>query len=112
VRKSRDGKRTSLFARALAGGDVVSFNLYRLRSGEDSLRPCEMPAEKVGAFDLGYRRSLLPLAARRDAVAACATCLDLRMAVRTVTALFPAAMETIRTCHWKISSRAAINGYH
>jgi hypothetical protein len=44
----------SLFARALAGGDVVSFNLYRLRSGEDSLRPCEMPAEKVVAFDLGY----------------------------------------------------------
>jgi hypothetical protein len=54
VRKSRDGKRTSLFARALAGGDVVSFNLYRLRSGEDSLRPCEMPAEKVVAFVLGY----------------------------------------------------------
>ncbi len=25
VRKSRDGKRTNLFARALAGGDVVSF---------------------------------------------------------------------------------------
>ena len=54
VRKSRDGKRTSLFARALAGGDVVSFDLYRLRSGEDSLRPCEMPAEKVVAFVLGY----------------------------------------------------------
>jgi hypothetical protein len=32
--------------------------------------------------------------------------------VRTVAALFPAAMETIRTCHWKISSRAAINGDH
>jgi hypothetical protein len=54
VRKPRDGKRTSLFARALAGGDVVSFNLYRLRSGEDSLPPCEMPAEKVVAFVLGY----------------------------------------------------------
>jgi hypothetical protein len=54
VRKSRDGKRTNLFARALAGGDVVSFNLYRLRSGEDSLRPCEMSAEKVVAFVLGY----------------------------------------------------------
>ena len=54
VRKSRDGKRTSLFARALAGGDVVSFNLYRLRSGEGFLRPCEMPAEKVVAFVLGY----------------------------------------------------------
>ena len=54
VRKSRDGKRTSLFARALAGGDVVSFNLYWLRSGEDSLRPCEMQAEKVVAFVLRF----------------------------------------------------------
>jgi hypothetical protein len=54
VRKSRNGKRTSLFARALAGGDVVSFNLYRLRSDEDSLGPREMPAEKVVAFVLGY----------------------------------------------------------
>lgn len=54
VRRSCDGKRSSLFARALAGGDVVSFNLYRLRSGEGSLRPCEMPAEKVVAFVLGY----------------------------------------------------------
>jgi hypothetical protein len=52
VRKSRDGKRTSLFARALAGGDVVSFNLYTLVSGEGSLRPCEMPVEKVIAFVL------------------------------------------------------------
>lgn len=48
-RKPRDGRRTSLFARALAGRDDLSFNLYRLRSGEDSLRPCEMPAEKVVA---------------------------------------------------------------
>jgi hypothetical protein len=30
LRGSLDGKRTSLFARALAGGDVVSFDLYRL----------------------------------------------------------------------------------
>ena len=54
VRKSPDVKRTSLLARALAGGDVVSFNLYRLRSGEDPLRPCEMPAEKFVAFVLGH----------------------------------------------------------
>jgi hypothetical protein len=54
VRKSRDGKRTSLFAGALAGGDIVSFNLYSLRSGERSLRPCEMPVQKVVAFVLGY----------------------------------------------------------
>ncbi len=54
MRKSGDGKRTSLFARALAGGDTVSFNFYRLRSGEGSLRPCEMSVEKVVAFVLGY----------------------------------------------------------
>lgn len=54
VRKSPDGKRISLFARALAGGDIVSCNLYRLRSGEDVLRPCEMPVAKVVAFVLGY----------------------------------------------------------
>jgi hypothetical protein len=54
VRKSRDGKRISLFARALAGGDLVSFNLYRLSSGEVSLRPCEMPVEKVVAFVQDY----------------------------------------------------------
>ena len=45
VRKSRDGKRTSLFARALAGGDVVSFNLYRLRSGDDTLRGCAVSCD-------------------------------------------------------------------
>ena len=54
VRKSRDGKRISLFARALPGGDIISFNLYRLKSGEASLRPCGMPAGKVVAFVLGY----------------------------------------------------------
>jgi len=54
VQGSGDGKRISLFARALAGGDVVSFNLYRLRSGKGVLRPCEMPVEKVVAFVLGY----------------------------------------------------------
>ena len=53
VLKSREGKRTSLFARALAGGDVASFNVYRPRSGDDSLRPCEMPAEKVVALFSG-----------------------------------------------------------
>ena len=53
VRKSRDGNRTNLLARALAG-DAVSFNVCRLRSGEDSLRPREMPAEKVVALVFGY----------------------------------------------------------
>jgi hypothetical protein len=41
--------RVNLFARALAGGEVVSVNLYRLRSGKESMRPSEIPAEKVVA---------------------------------------------------------------
>jgi hypothetical protein len=38
--------------------------------------------------------------------------LDLRTAERTVSAAFPAIMETIYAGYWKSSSRAAINGYH
>ena len=37
---------------------------------------------------------------------------DLRMAERTVTAVFPAAIETIHAGYWKSSSRAAINEWH
>lgn len=55
VRRSGEGHRNSLLARNLAGTDSVSFNLYRLRSGEVSLKPCEMPSEKVIAFLLGFR---------------------------------------------------------
>ncbi len=47
VRRSRDGRRNSLFARELAGTDIISFNLYRFSSGKTSLKPCEMSAEKV-----------------------------------------------------------------
>jgi hypothetical protein len=43
VRKSRDGKRTSLFARAFAGGDVVSFNLYFADSSRTSPEVREVP---------------------------------------------------------------------
>jgi hypothetical protein len=64
------------------------------------------PAREITSRHGVDKRSL---AARRDVVADCATCLDLRMAVRTVAALFAAAMETINTGYWKISSRAAIN---
>jgi hypothetical protein len=54
LHRSEDGKRVSLFARQLAGNDIVSFNFYRLNSGEVALKPCEMPREKVEAFVLGY----------------------------------------------------------
>lgn len=50
VRRSEDGKRSSLFARELGGRDVVSFNFYRLNSGEVGLKPCEMSSEKVESF--------------------------------------------------------------
>jgi len=42
-----------------------------------------------------------------DTTGESSACLDLRMAVRAVAALFPATMETIRTGYWKISSSAA-----
>lgn len=55
VRRSQDGRRNSLFARELAGTDIISFNLYRFSSGKTSLKPCEMSAEKVVAFVLDFR---------------------------------------------------------
>jgi hypothetical protein len=53
---SPDRRRLNLFARELGGADVVSFNLYRLADGAAKLKPCEMPAEKVAAFVLGWAR--------------------------------------------------------
>ena len=55
VRRSKDGRRNSLFARELAGSDLISFNLYRVSSGKASLKQCEMSADKVVAFVLSYR---------------------------------------------------------
>ena len=55
VRRSKDGRRNSLFARELAGTDIVSFNLYRVSAGKASLKPCEMSAEKVVASVLSFR---------------------------------------------------------
>ncbi|NGO55891.1 hypothetical protein [Allomesorhizobium camelthorni] len=56
VRRSPDGRRTSLFARELAGNDFISFNLYRTAIGGTVLKPCEMAANKVTAFMLGFAR--------------------------------------------------------
>lgn len=53
VERSRDGRRTKLYGERLGGCDHVSFNLYVV-AGEPRLKPCEMPAEKVRAFVLGY----------------------------------------------------------
>lgn len=53
VERSADGRRVKLYGERLSGGDHVSFNLYRV-GGEDRLKPCEMPAQKVMDFVLGY----------------------------------------------------------
>jgi hypothetical protein len=55
IRRSDDGKRNTLFARELAGKDIVSFNLYRFGSGVASLKPCEMSARKVREFVVGFQ---------------------------------------------------------
>lgn len=47
------GRGHKLFARELGGSDFISLNLYAPTTGEDPLRPCEMPAEKVLAFLAG-----------------------------------------------------------
>ena len=50
---SADGRRHWLYGEELGGTDRVSFNLY-LVSWRPVLRPCEMPAEKVIAFVIGF----------------------------------------------------------
>lgn len=44
------GRSQKLEAEELGGPDYISFNLYRLASGQALLKPCEMPAEKVIEF--------------------------------------------------------------
>jgi hypothetical protein len=46
VRRSRDGGRTSPFARELADKDIVSFNLYRTGTCKVALKSCEMSCER------------------------------------------------------------------
>ncbi len=47
-------KSHKLVAHELGGGDYISLNLYLTRSSGALLRPCEMPAEKVVEFVLGF----------------------------------------------------------
>jgi len=49
------GKRYKLYAEQLGGDDFISLNLYLPVSGKPLLKPCEMPAEKVIEFVLGYQ---------------------------------------------------------
>ena len=48
-----NGRSQKLAAEELGGTDYISFNLYRLASGEALLKPCEMPEEKVVTIVLG-----------------------------------------------------------
>ena len=54
MNRSDDGRRLWLWAEALGGPERVSANLYLLSDGRALLKPCEMPAETVRAFLLGY----------------------------------------------------------
>ncbi|MDF1740241.1 MAG: hypothetical protein P1U86_13860 [Verrucomicrobiales bacterium] len=47
------GRSIKLFAEEAGGDDFVSLNFYETSHGE-SLKPCEMPAEKVLTFLRGY----------------------------------------------------------
>ena len=48
-----NGRSQKLEAEELGGTDYVSFNLYRLATGQALLKPCEMPEQKVVAFVTG-----------------------------------------------------------
>ncbi len=52
---SADGRRYKLYAEELGGDDFVSLNVYLPTNGAPLLKPCEMPAEKVIDFVLGYQ---------------------------------------------------------
>jgi len=44
-----------LWAEELGGNDRISLNIYAPPSGDPTLKPCEMPIDKVTAFVLGAR---------------------------------------------------------
>ena len=49
-----NGKSFKLYAEELGGTDRISLNIYRPASAtEPTLKPCEMPVDKVTAFIVG-----------------------------------------------------------
>ncbi len=52
-RQMSNGRSQNLEAEELGGPDYVSFNLFRLASGQVLLKPCEMAEDKVVGFVLG-----------------------------------------------------------
>ena len=53
VSRASGNRRIKLYGEALGSNDHVSFNLY-IVDGSPRLKPCEMAAEKVIAFVLGF----------------------------------------------------------
>ena len=47
------GRSMKLFAEELGGPDRISLNLFAPPTGTPTLKPCEMPLDKVTAFVLG-----------------------------------------------------------
>ncbi len=47
------GKSTKVYAKELGGNDFISMNYY-ITSTSESLKPCEMPSEKVIDFLLNF----------------------------------------------------------
>jgi hypothetical protein len=47
------GRSMKLFAQELGGPDRISLNLFAPPTGTPTLKPCEMPLDKVTAFVLG-----------------------------------------------------------
>ena len=54
VKRSEDNRCVWLFAEELAGTDIISFNLYVLKTGA-RLKPCEMSSGKVIRYCLHAR---------------------------------------------------------
>lgn len=47
------GRSMKLYAEELGGADRISLNIFSPPSGEPTLKPCEMPLDKVTAFVAG-----------------------------------------------------------
>jgi hypothetical protein len=48
-----EGRSMKLFAEELGGPDRISLNIFAPPTGAPTLKPCEMPVDKVTAFVLG-----------------------------------------------------------
>jgi hypothetical protein len=54
IERPVDARVTKLFARALGGSDIVSFNLFQVADSPPVLKPCEMASEKMIDFVLQF----------------------------------------------------------